>query len=61
VAVTLYFMVGSWLEERKLLVYHGDAYAQYRRHVAGLVPLPWRWLSEEKARRLAAMANRRAG
>lgn len=56
VAVTLYLAVGAYLEERKLLVFHGHAYETYRRQVPGLVPLPWRHLSRKQARALEAEA-----
>jgi len=56
VMITLYFVVGSRLEERKLIVYHGDAYRRYRRLVPGLIPLPWKFLSREQAHRLIAQA-----
>jgi protein-S-isoprenylcysteine O-methyltransferase Ste14 len=49
VLITLYLLVGSRIEERKLLVYHGDVYREYRRLVPGLIPLPWRRLSREQA------------
>jgi protein-S-isoprenylcysteine O-methyltransferase Ste14 len=52
VAITLYFVVGSWLEERKLVVMHGDAYRRYMARVPGLIPLPWKRLSSEEARQL---------
>ncbi len=48
-AITLYFVVGSWLEEKKLIVLHGDTYRRYRERVPGLLPLPWKWLSREEA------------
>ena len=51
--ITLYFVIGSRLEERKLLVFHGEAYREYRRRVPGLVPRPWRYLDADSARRLA--------
>lgn len=51
---TGYLVVGSWLEERKLLVYYGDRYRLYRERVPGLIPLPWRWLDAETAARLRA-------
>ena len=60
IALTLYFLIGSRLEERKLLVYHGERYREYRRFVPALIPLPWRWLTKEKARELAAKASHRA-
>ncbi|PLY14388.1 MAG: hypothetical protein C0631_11015 [Sedimenticola sp.] len=47
--ITLYFIVGSWLEERKLMVYHGERYRRYREKVPGLIPLPWKHLSREQA------------
>lgn len=53
VLVTLYFLIGSRLEERKLLVYHGDAYRRYRERVPALFPLPWRYLTKREADRLA--------
>lgn len=51
-AITIYLIVGSKLEERKLLALHGDAYRRYMVRVAGLVPLPWKTLSADEARRL---------
>jgi len=55
---SLYFVVGSRLEERKLKVYHGEAYAHYCRKVPGLLPLPWKRLSAEEAERLERQGNR---
>jgi len=55
VAATLatgYVVIGSWLEDRKLLVYHGERYRSYRQRVPALVPRPWRWLDAESAERL---------
>ncbi len=46
---TLYFIIGSRLEEAKLIQYHGEVYKQYRQKVPGLVPLPWRFLSKKTA------------
>ncbi len=57
VAMTLYFVIGSILEERKLVRYHGKAYAQYRRRVPGLIPLPWRYLCRDEAERLRREAD----
>ncbi len=37
---SLYFVLGSWAEERKLIRRYGSAYRHYRRAVPGL--LPWR-------------------
>lgn len=52
VCITLYLVVGSRLEERKLIEEFGDRYRQYRRQVPGLLPRPWRFLSAAQARRL---------
>ncbi len=48
-AITLYFIVGSWLEEQKLIAIHGDTYRRYRERVPGLLPLPWKWLNRQEA------------
>lgn len=52
VFITLYFIVGSRLEEKKLLVYHGDTYRRYMARVPGLMPLPWRFLTTAEAEAL---------
>ena len=56
--MTLYFVIGSRFEERKLMRYHGEPYRVYRRYVPALVPLPWRYLSPDEARRLERSARR---
>lgn len=53
VMMTLYFVIGSRLEEKKLLVYHGEVYRRYMARVPGLVPLPWKSLSAAEAAELA--------
>lgn len=35
---SLYLLVGTWFEERKLLARYGQAYADYRRRVPAVVP-----------------------
>ena len=50
--VTLYLVIGSRMEERKLIAYHGEVYRLYRQRVPGLLPLPWRYLSKAEAERL---------
>lgn len=50
--ITLYFLIGSRLEEKKLLVYHGDIYRRYMARVPGLLPLPWKHLTAEEAEAL---------
>lgn len=52
VFITLYFVIGSRLEEKKLLVYHGDIYRRYMARVSGLLPLPWKTLTAEEAKAL---------
>jgi protein-S-isoprenylcysteine O-methyltransferase Ste14 len=52
VVMSIYFVVGSRLEEQKLTVYHGDKYRRYCELVPGLLPLPWRYLSREQAEKL---------
>ncbi|UCF31828.1 MAG: isoprenylcysteine carboxylmethyltransferase family protein [bacterium] len=39
--LTAYFIIGSWLEERKLVVEFGDRYRQYQREVSMLFPVKW--------------------
>ena len=53
VAITAYFIVGSRLEEKKLLALHGDAYRRYMARVPGLLPLPWKCLSAAEAEELS--------
>jgi protein-S-isoprenylcysteine O-methyltransferase Ste14 len=52
IAITLYFLVGSRLEERKLVERFGDRYRRYQERVPAWVPRPWRVLGREEARRL---------
>jgi protein-S-isoprenylcysteine O-methyltransferase Ste14 len=58
VLVSLYFILGSRFEERKLIVFHGDAYRKYRKRVPPLFPLPWSRLSSQEARELEQAARR---
>ena len=51
-AITFYFVLGSKIEERKLVASHGDIYRRYMACVPGLVPLPWKFLTAEEARKL---------
>lgn len=50
--ITLYFLIGSKLEEQKLVLYFGDVYKQYQKKVPALFPLPWRFLKKEEADQL---------
>ena len=58
ISATLYFVIGTYLEERKLVVYYGDVYRQYQLRVPALIPLPWRHLDRESAERLISQARR---
>jgi methanethiol S-methyltransferase len=41
IVVSLYFVIGAFLEERKLLLEFGDKYGEYQKHVSMLVPYKW--------------------
>ena len=53
---TAYLVIGSHLEERKLVQQYGDVYRDYQRRVPALVPLPWRWLRADEAEELVRRA-----
>ena len=55
--ITVYFVIGSRMEERKLIAHYGEAYREYTRQVPGLIPLPWRWLNKEEASHLEKLAE----
>jgi protein-S-isoprenylcysteine O-methyltransferase Ste14 len=57
IAITVYLLIGSRLEENKLIAFYGDAYRRYRRRVPGLVPLPGRSLSAREAGELQTLAR----
>lgn len=59
--ITLYLIVGSRLEERKLIARYGDAYQYYCERVPGLFPRPGRVLTEAEAQALEQLARRDAG
>jgi protein-S-isoprenylcysteine O-methyltransferase Ste14 len=42
--ISVYFMIGAVLEERKLVLEFGEKYREYQRTVSML--FPWRWLKE---------------
>lgn len=60
-AITVYVLVGSRLEEEKLLARFGEPYRRYCLRVPALLPLPWRYLrrSEAQALETQAAAGRR--
>lgn len=47
ILITGYFILGSRLEEHKLLLQYGSAYRSYQRRVPALLPLPWKYLHQE--------------
>ena len=49
IMITLYFIIGSRLEERKLVQYHGKIYHRYQQKVPGLMPRPWKFLTRLEA------------
>jgi len=61
VMISLYFVLGSMLEERKLMHYHGEVYRLYRRLVPALIPRPWRHLSPDQAQELILRDGQRGG
>ena len=56
IAITLYFVIGSWLEEQKLVAEFGNLYRRYQRRVPGLFPLPGRYLSRAEAAEILAIS-----
>lgn len=57
-AVTVYLVIGSRLEENKLIEAFGESYRRYRDRVPALLPLPWRYLSRTEAETLLTLARR---
>jgi protein-S-isoprenylcysteine O-methyltransferase Ste14 len=46
VILTAYLIVGTILEERKLVVEFGDEYREYQKRVPMLIPVPWRRMAK---------------
>ena len=57
ILISLYLVIGSRLEENKLIACYGEQYREYRRLVPGLLPRPWRMLSRRQADKLLNMNN----
>jgi len=55
--MTLYFVLGSRMEERRILRVHPGSYAEYCRIVPGLIPWRGRALDETTRQRLEAQAQ----
>ena len=58
--ITVYFVLGSRLEERKLIAYHGEVYRRYRERVPSLIPWKGRALSAEEADSLRKLRTARS-
>lgn len=58
--ITGYLVIGSRLEEQKLIGWFGDIYRDYMARVPGLVPSPWRHLKPAEAEALAHRAQQSA-
>ncbi len=58
VILTLYLLLGSRLEENKLLARYGDQYRRYQVSVPTLIPRPWRYLSRQQAEEILDMADK---
>jgi len=41
IVISIYFVVGAFLEERKLLLEFGDKYREYQKNVSMLIPYKW--------------------
>lgn len=50
--LTVYFFLGSKLEEKKLIYYYGNVYRRYCDMVPGLIPLPWKHITQKQAQAL---------
>ena len=57
VALTVYVVIGSRIEERKLIARYGDAYREYMRRVPALIPWPGRHLSPAESQALQQAAR----
>lgn len=57
--VTAYFVIGSRMEEQKLIAYHGEVYRRYQKKVPGVFPLPWKFLSAVQAESLLKESERK--
>ncbi len=52
IMLTLYFVIGSRIEEKKLRHYYGETYQRFQQRVPGLIPRPWRYLTRQQAQAL---------
>lgn len=54
IAMTIYLIIGTHYEERKLIAAYGATYRRYQSLVPALLPLPWKYLSAAQATALLA-------
>ncbi len=40
-SITLYFIIGAWLEEQKMMEDFGGEYQEYRHKVSMFIPFKW--------------------
>ena len=59
IMMTIYFVIGSRLEERKLVAAYGDSYRRYMQRVPGLFPVPWKSVSAKEAAEFVEAVARR--
>ncbi len=47
ISISIYLWIGSYWEEQKLVIYHGEVYQKYQKAVPALLPLPWKYLTTD--------------
>ena len=57
--ITAYLIVGSRLEDKKLIAEFGPGYADYIQRVPGLFPIPGKSISTTQAQQLETRSNER--
>ncbi len=57
ICISVYLIIGSRLEDKKLERQYGAAYTFYRQRVPGLLMIPGRYLSRAAMQRLASLKN----
>jgi protein-S-isoprenylcysteine O-methyltransferase Ste14 len=57
ICITLYFFIGAYFEEKKLIDDYGATYRRYCRSVGGIIPRPWKILSAAQANELLKNTN----
>ena len=58
VTLTLYLLIGSRQEEKKLVACYGEQYRRYQASVPGLVPRPWCYISRQQAEEILGMEKK---